>query len=301
MNPNTKIILESLEDSPQLAEQNRLALDLRREEAARLGQEAVALIEAGGYTSPKGQFVSLQASVERASLQRVSLPPLAPLPSGSALPTAPILRLSVKNRTTMEASQSLIAQGKRPLALNFAAPVHPGGGFLRGSRAQEETIARSSGLYATLKDDPMYAYHAAHDSLTATDWAILSPDVPVFRTDSGTLLEETWSLSILTCAAPQAVRMPICPPGLMESRIDRVLLIAQAYGYRTLVLGAWGCGAFGNDPGVVSNLFRKAIMEKFLGDFEGIVFAISDWSPDRRFLTPFQSEFERAIASPRHK
>ncbi|MBC7527586.1 MAG: TIGR02452 family protein [Chthonomonadaceae bacterium] len=95
--------------------------------------------------------------------------------------------------------------------------------------------------------------------------------------------------------------MSFCPPEIMESRIDRVPLIAQAYDYRMIVLGAWGCGAFRNDPVAVSKLFRKAILEKFLGNFEEIVFAISDWSPDRRFLTPFQHEFETAIALPPHK
>ena len=297
MNPNVEIVLEPCEDNAALADQNRRSLDISRDYAARLGQETVKFLDRGGYDPPSGKWVSLRESTERASLARVSLPPLAPLPFDTN--TTPVSRLtvSVKNRTTLEVSRTLVAQGKNPCALNFAAPVHPGGGFLTGARAQEEGLARSSALYATLKSDPMYAYHERTDSLTASDWAILSPDVPVFRLDDGTLLDETWNLSILTCAAPQAKRMTYTDPALMQNRIERVLAIAQTYRYRTLVLGAWGCGAFGNDPGQVSGSFRDLIFGKFLGAFEEIIFAITDWSPERRFLASFREGFYLPPAS----
>jgi uncharacterized protein (TIGR02452 family) len=77
----------------------------------------------------------------------------------------------------------------------------------------------------------------------------------------------------------------------LQHRIHRVLAIAQAYGYSVLVLGAWGCGAFANDPRRTAIDFRQALENDFCGAFSDIVFAITDWSPERRFLGPFRDVF----------
>ena len=105
-------------------------------------------------------------------------------------------------------------------------------------------------------------------------------------------LEQPWLLSFATCAAPYApgVGQPLAGD-LLQKRIHRVLAIARAYGYRTLVLGAWGCGAFGNDIGRTATDFRRAIEGEFSGAFADIVFAITDWSPERRTLGPFRNVF----------
>jgi uncharacterized protein (TIGR02452 family) len=71
---------------------------------------------------------------------------------------------------------------------------------------------------------------------------------------------------------------------MLQQRIHRVLAIAQAFGYSTLVLGAWGCGAFGNDPHRTAVDFREALENDFRGAFSDVVFAITDWSPERRFF-----------------
>src|SRR5690606_34633463 len=110
----------------------------------------------------------------------------------------------VANQTTLAAAHTLVAEGHHPLALNFANGVEPGGGFLRGATAQEETLRRSSALYATLFGDPMYNFHRDNDPAAASDWAILSPGVPVFRNDAGMECGPPWLLSFLTCAAPYA-------------------------------------------------------------------------------------------------
>src|SRR6185436_9140860 len=123
-----------------------------------------------------------------------------------------------------------------------------GGGFLRGARAQEEVLCRSSALIATLSGDRMYEAHRRFAHGVSSDWVILSPEVPVFRDDSGTALDAPWTLSFITCAAPYAPAVGQPAAGdLLKARIGRVLAVARAHGYDTLVLGAWGCGAFGND------------------------------------------------------
>ena len=82
----------------------------------------------------------------------------------------------------------LAARGLRPVALNFANATNPGGGFLGGATAQEESLCWATGLYACLLGNPMYAFHQEHDDGLYTDYVIYSPDVPVFRSDVGALL-----------------------------------------------------------------------------------------------------------------
>jgi len=180
----------------------------------------------------------------------------------------------------------------RPLALNFANGVHPGGGFLKGARAQEEALCRSSALFRTLDGDPMYAAHRKRPRPDSTDWAIYSPDVPVFRTDDGTELDSPWLLSFLTCAAPYAPAIGQPEAGdLLRQRIHRVLAVARTYGHTALVLGAWGCGAFENHPRRTAVDFRRALEGEFAGAFSDVVFAVTDWSRERRFLGPFREVF----------
>ena len=77
----------------------------------------------------------------------------------------------------------------------------------------------------------------------------------------------------------------------MQKRIHRVLAIAYAYGHDALVLGAWGCGAFGNDPARTAADFRTALETDFAGAFASVVFAVTDWSAERRMLGPFKDAF----------
>ena len=173
--------------------------------------------------------------------------------------------------------------------------MEPGGGFLQGALAQEETLCRSSALYATISGDPMYEAHRLRSRPDSTAWAILSPDVPVFRTDDGSALSEPWPLSFLTCAAPYAPAVGQPESGdLLRERIQRVLAIARAYGYEALVLGAWGCGAFANDPERTARDFRDALSGPFDEVFREVVFAVTDWSRERRFLGPFRDTFAAA-------
>ncbi len=79
---------------------------------------------------------------------------------------------------------------------------------------------------------------------------------------------------------------------LVYKRIMRMLLVAASRGYNNLVLGAWGCGAFGNDPKIMSDLFKKAARETD-GLFEIMEFAIirNDAKPEN------YNEFSRNFRS----
>jgi uncharacterized protein (TIGR02452 family) len=197
------------------------------------------------------------------------------------------------NETTLSAARRL----ENPVALNFASAKNPGGGFLSGATAQEESLARASGLYACIRDDPMYAHHRMGDAIY-TSWAIYSPAVPVFRDDDGRLLDRPWTCAFLTAPAVNAKvvleRDPSRGPEIraaMEERIDRVLRIAAVHGHESIVLGAWGCGVFGNDPGEIAELFEAALRGPHSGNFRRVVFAILDRSVSEDTLGPFRRRF----------
>lgn len=292
----------SCQDSDLTAETVRQSLDITRSKAQQLGLSALEIIKDGRYKSSKGEIVIILNKIKLSEAAKVSISPEAALPIASRnqppIPKAAprqnqTVRIEVCNETTLQAAFRLFQQGENPLALNFANGIHPGGGFLNGSRAQEENLCRSSGLYAALQGDKMYEVHKQRSEADSTDWIIYSPDVPVFRSDDGRELEQPWPLSFFTCAAPVAYAIGLSRARkLLKQRIQRVLAAAEAYGFRSLVLGAWGCGAFGNDPYTTAEDFRSSITGKFCGSFDHIVFAVTDWSPNRKFLTPFREMFE---------
>jgi uncharacterized protein (TIGR02452 family) len=77
----------------------------------------------------------------------------------------------------------------------------------------------------------------------------------------------------------------------MRRRIAKVLSIAAFHNHDTLVLGAWGCGVFGNESAMIAELFREALSGDASGVFENVVFAITDWSDNSRFIGPFYRVF----------
>jgi uncharacterized protein (TIGR02452 family) len=280
-------------DSAELASTRRRELDIRRDVAAELGQSAVEITRKGAYFKSGTEKVDLSEMIARAVSAKRSLLPDAAL-HNSQPRWFDETRIQVCNETTFGASLRLTESGHRPLALNFANGIHPGGGFLHGAKAQEEVLCRSSVLYRTLVGDPMYDEHRRRPRADSTDWAIYSPDVPVFRNDNGTPLDQPWLLSFITCAAPYVPEIGQPEAGdLLQKRIHRVLAIAQAFGYSTLVLGAWGCGAFGNDPTTVAGAFGQLLGPggAFAGAFAHIVFAILDTDPGGARLAAFRRVF----------
>jgi uncharacterized protein (TIGR02452 family) len=274
-----------------MAASRRQELEIPRDVAAALGRSAVQAARNGRYSTRAGQEVVWRDAVQAACAAKRSIAPDVKL-SRAERSGFTETRVQVTNETTLGVSRRLVARGLRPLALNFANGIQPGGGFLSGARAQEEVLCRSSALHQTLVDDPMYREHLKRPQPDSTDWTIYSPDVPVFRMDDGMELPHPWLLSFITCAAPYAPDIGQPQAGdLLQKRIHRVLSIAQAFGHVTLVLGAWGCGAFENEPYRTARDFRQALEHDFGGAFSDIVFAITDWSLERKFLGPFRDVF----------
>jgi uncharacterized protein (TIGR02452 family) len=272
---------------------------INRDRAAELGREAIAIIEASQYVGPSGRVVAIDELVSRAIAGTRSYPleePVA-LPKTRSFPT----QITVENDTTLAVAHRLVGMGHTPAALNFASATSPGGGFLSGSRAQEEYLARSTALYACLEGNPMYEYHRSRRDPLYSNYAIYSPAVPVFRADDGTLLETPYCVGIVTSPAVNARRLDLHRQGeiapAMWQRILKILSIGALHGHDAFVLGAWGCGAFQNDAGIIANLFKKAFSNEVCGVYARVVFAIVDWSDEQRFIGPFSAAFREEKSS----
>ena len=263
-----------------------------RELAVRLGEEAVAISKASKYAGPAGQ-VDISAKT-LSSLKKTSFYD-ADHVHQPASKGAHSTRIEVTNETTLSAHQRHLAKGHNAVSLNFASATQPGGGFLGGARAQEEYLCRSSALFVTIKDSPMYAYHRREGHKRYSDAMIYSPDVPVFRDDEHGLLPTPYLASFITSAAPLTKHLHpeelVHIPEILRTRIRKILSVAQAHGHDSLVLGAWGCGAFGNDGHQVSAFFKQALEEDFKGAFKEVTFAIVDTSPEKKFIGPFAERF----------
>lgn len=278
-------------DSTELAESRRAELNITVDMAIYQSRIVVHAINSGFYKNEQGQDVDWKQQIIDACVAKKSIPAWSDLPPVASAKFH-VTSVQVSNETTTGALLRLIDRGHHPLALNFANGLSPGGGFLTGARAQEEALCRVSALYWTLTGDPMYLYHSYRIQPDSSDWAILSPQVPLFQAHDGTIFNTPRFADFITCAAPYAYHIGQPLSGdLLRERIHRVLQIARAYHYTSLVLGAWGCGAFGNDPQRTARDFRSALEGPFSGVFSEVIFAISDWSAERKFLGPFAKVF----------
>ncbi len=278
---------------------------MSRNERARIAAETVKILERGTYSSVDGRTVRIADRLASACAGTRLYRPDAydsVIAAALALPGHCTADVRVVNGTTLAAARALVAEGTgRVACLNFASAKNPGGGFLGGSQAQEESLARATGLYPTLLRQPaFYEYHRRHASLLYSDHMIYSPDVPVFRDDDDRLLDEPWSVSILTAAAVNAGALrgnepESLPrvPAAMERRARMLLAVLALQGCDVVVLGAWGCGVFRNDPANVAAMFRSVLeAPPIAGRFRRVVFAIHDTQPGAPVLQAFERAFE---------
>jgi uncharacterized protein (TIGR02452 family) len=274
------------------------SLDISRAKAAAEGREAVTIIREGSYLAPAGR-VDVAQAIAQAVAETRDYPPAVLVAQPSAPGPHPTA-FTVVNGTSLAAAQRMAQSGgEPPMVLNFASARNPGGGFLGGARAQEESLARASALYATIEHSPMYPHHRheVRDCLY-TDWMIHSPRVPIFRDSAGALLDAPYACAFITAPAPNAgVVLGRAPErreevrAAMARRVGRMLAIAAHHGHSRLVLGAWGCGVFKNDPAHVAACFAAELHGPFAGVFREVVFAVLDWSEERRFVRPFVEHF----------
>ncbi|MFV8753454.1 TIGR02452 family protein [Nannocystaceae bacterium ST9] len=269
-----------------------------------LARATLAIVERGGYLGPAGEWIDLRAAIDAAVTGTRLFTPeqldaLLDRPIGvhAVEPTT----IEVSGETTQVAARRLVVdEGCDDLVLlNFASAKTPGGGFLDGAKAQEEDLARASALHACLiGQTEYYEANRACGHAVYTDHLIWSPKVPFFRVDNLAVLDRPFVASVITCPAPNARALqrdwePVRYDAVLVRRAGKLLAAAQDRGHRRLLLGAWGCGAFRNDPRRVADVFAQWLASpRFVGAFERVVFAVWDGRGinlpafERRFATP---------------
>lgn len=273
---------------------------MKRNTRATIAEETVAIVRRGSYARPGGRTVDLRPHVESCLTgtryfdpKRLDRPRHEVLARPAEGEPASV---EVRNETTLAGIARVLAEGAGPVtALNFASAKNPGGGFLGGSQAQEESLARSSALYESLLQAPeYYQRHRAGDSALYSDAMILSPGCPVFRDDDGRLLDEPLLATFITSPAPNAGAVARNSPDdlsrlpeVLRNRAELVLALAADFGDPTLVLGAWGCGVFRNDPELVAGVFAELLRAGWSRRFRRVVFSVFNTSADHLILEVF--------------
>jgi uncharacterized protein (TIGR02452 family) len=270
-----------------------------------IANKTLQILEQGQYTAPSGKIVEFSEKLHAAVAGTILYTPKqalnlleTPNDDNHALQTT----IQVTNETTQMAARRLVQDEKCDdlVLLNFASARNPGGGFINGAKAQEEDIARCSGLYPCLLTQPMYyETNRSQSSLLYTDHLIYSPKVPWFRQTNRDLLENDYTASIITAPAPnagQALRRDADAMPKIEASLKRrtgmVLAVARQHAHRSILLGAWGCGVFRNDPKMVADAFGVWLESRtFRGYFDRVIFAVYDTHKNKKTLSAFQERF----------
>lgn len=209
-------------------------------------------------------------------------------------------KVKVVNQATVQSVLELCNKGFKNIGvLNFASAKNPGGGFLNGALAQEESIAIGTGLYETqLKNEGYYLANRAFRSMMYTDNMIYSKDVVFIRDESLALLEKPQTASILTSPAVNYGQVllkkedGIKAQKVMKDRMRMILSVFAQQEDKNLVLGAYGCGVFRNDPKVIGEYWRALLYdENYISYFDNIVFAVFDKSKNKECIRAFEEIF----------
>ena len=178
----------------------------------------------------------------------------------------------VVDQTANQVLESLKEEDGKTALLNFASATSVGGGWLSGARAQEETLCRSSNLWLSLYSCPEF-YRAGKDSVKYrktrpkdpidlyTDAIIYTKNVEFCKDDLGKYLKDPVKVDVITCACPK-INDNFCsdyPYSVYYNRMRKIIQSAEMHGVKTLILGAWGCGAFGNDPVFIKKVINEAL------------------------------------------
>ncbi len=187
------------------------------------------------------------------------------------------------DRGTITATYDYADKGYHVAALNFADALIPGGYVLDGACTQEENICRCSNLYASLTTPhAKKQYYKCNNAMLAeqpyyTDALIYSPNVAIFKDDMTYEYKDVKFADIITCpsaATRDAVGMSTEElRGILMYRVDGIIKSAIKNQAEVLVLGAWGCGAFGQDATIMAEIF-KSVLSHYKGYFKIIEFAI---------------------------
>ena len=195
-------------------------------------------------------------------------------------------KITVQNMDTFDMAEKMCESNQERVAvLNFACPIEAGGGVRRGAVSQEETLCLRSSLLESLENaNDYYTYNRSlKHTFVASDAIIISENVEVFRNSDYGYRKSPFQVDILSCAAPFVSPFSHCLENYTKAqmeelwfqRISCVILTLIKHSYRYVVLGAWGSGAYNNDPRLVAHAYQRVFDAIGIdGYFDEVCFAI---------------------------
>jgi uncharacterized protein (TIGR02452 family) len=271
---------------------------MNKELRAEIFQQTVKLVQSGGYTIDNA-YVKIPPALPDSSSEYFDAP------DRLANPLNYKPGYSVINADCLETAEILAKAGHNPCVLNMASRQNPGGGVLNGAGAQEENLFRRSNLFLSLYQFAPYAAeysikkHIKSYPLKANTGGIYSADITIFRASEQngySLLKNPYTVSIVSVPAinrPQLIarngtlRITDTLIEPTKEKIRTILRIAGIYKHDTLVLGAFGCGAYANPPNHMAELFKETFAEpEFAASFRLIIFSILEDHNSRQTHNP---------------
>lgn len=283
---------------------------MNKEDRINIFQTTVHLVKTGGYTI-NGVEITFSNDTEMMNNTKFYSKKVE---SRHNLPARYDTQIEVLDSDCLEVAHALVRNGLKPAVLNMASFHTPGGGVERGSAAQEESIFRRSNIFRSL-----YQFHPVGENyhieqkeeqypLEMRYGAIYTPGVTVFRkpeSEECRIMEDAFKVDVITIPA---VRKPTLTEDgdvedwvkeILTGKVKQMLDIAFENGNDSLVLSAFGCGAYGTPPRVVAKIFHDVLSsEEYKGLFREIYFAIINLpstngvhNPEGNFK-PFADEFK---------
>lgn len=269
-----------------------------RQHRLLIAEENTEITRSGRLISPDGSTHDISDKISRSQANSVIYTQAEVRPSN---PDMEPVHVSIAKETTLEGVDRLHRLGVRsPCALNFGSGRRPGGGYLSGGNAQEESLCRATTLFPTLeKQEAFYEQHRSMGPPFYADCIMFSPNVVVHRDKYEIIRSDIYELSVITAVAPNRSafkegaserEINVKINDALYRRMVGILSLADQKECDGIVLGAWGCGVFANDSEQVARLFSDAIQSIGLLNIRRIHFAI----PDQNF-DPFQAAFAHLI------
>ena len=273
-----------------------MAANDRRSALRQIAEVTLEAIEHGSYVL-NGATTDLEAKVGDSKRRTKYYAPDSFLSTWTLTPSSnnpTSTQISILEISTLDAARYLSNKGPGKLGiLNFASAKKPGGGFLTGAQAQEESIARSSSLYPTLMTSTAQSFYTLHNKDAKSGFyshaMVYSPGVVVFRDDGGGW-QEPFTVDVLTSPAVNAGVIRKSPwarsnakgteekiERTMKERMARILFLFEREGAKRVVLGSFGTGVFQNKVDVVARLWAELLTmpgSRFETSFDEIVFGI---------------------------
>ncbi|KAF7976400.1 hypothetical protein HWV62_6793 [Athelia sp. TMB] len=299
----------------------------KRARLKRLAEQTLKALEDGSYTIP-GSSVPRNLSVK---IHRTEVDTKYYAPDDAVLAawsTKAVQTADTSEQTEFSILEISTIDGARFLAntvsssgpstkicvLNFASATKPGGGFLNGAQAQEESLARSSTLYCSLITNTAQSFYTAHKRNSKggyyTHAMVYSPNIVFFRDDDGAWTEPV-EADVLTCAAVNAgaarktLHGRVAGKGeekkieaAMRERMARILFLMQQSDVKNLVLGSFGTGVFQNNVDTVARIWADLLAVEdapFKTSFSRVVFAILGTSTFDTFMETFNAHIQPTV------